>query len=149
MTGGQNYVIFWTLRPNLTSRLGTRGSNGDGNNNATAGDGASGRASEAKSSEAVLNSSSSPSFAFSVEKAMDETFLCGVSVGKDGSSVGTSSSCSSSSVSSALTVTGTAKGAFVVWENFECVRMVPGAHGACSYTKTLQFSLYRFLSTNN
>lgn len=120
MTGGQNHVIFWTLRPNLTSRLGTKGKN-DGTINATVGDGASEKAPETKSDEAALTSTS-------VEKAMEETFLCGVSVGKDDISVGNSSS--SSCVSSGVTVTGTAKGAFVVWENFECVRMVPGAHGA-------------------
>lgn len=119
MTGGQNYVIFWTLRPNLTSRLGTKAKIDD-TNNATVGDGASEKTPETKSDEAALTSTS-------VEKAMDETFLCGVSVGKDDFSVGNSSS---SCVSSGVTITGTAKGAFVVWKNFECVRMVPGAHGA-------------------
>lgn len=108
MTGGQNYIVFWTLRPNLTSRLGANG----GSNNATTT--AEGSASEKapESNEAVLTSCE--------KNPLTETFLCGVSVGKDVSSA--------SSV--AVTVTGTAKGAFVVWENFECVRMIPGAHGA-------------------
>ena len=117
MTGGQNYVIFWTLRPNLTSRLGTKGSSSSSSSDrATVVEGASERA-PGKSNGAVLTSSA-------VEKAMAETFLCGVSVGKEGYSVGTSSSVG-------MTVTGTAKGSFVVWENFECVRVVSGAHGGC------------------
>lgn len=47
---------------------------------------------------------------------MAQTFLCGVVVG-------------STTGGPSVVVTGTASGSFAVWENFECVRMLPGAHG--------------------
>lgn len=54
---------------------------------------------------------------------MSQTFTCGVSLGRAGPS--------------AVAVTGTASGAFVVWEDFECVRMVPGVHGKSSGLREL------------
>ncbi|CAN0231280.1 unnamed protein product, partial [Laminaria digitata] len=68
MTGGQNHVIFWTLRPNLTSRLGTKAgsssdnNNNNNNNNPTVGEEggeASDTAPETKSNETVVRTSSS------------------------------------------------------------------------------------------
>lgn len=102
MTGGQKYVLFWSLSPNLSSSVGRKRSqekidttNGDQSERAP------------ESNVAALPSCST-------ENVMDETFICGVSVGKTLPSI---------------TVTGTASGAFVVWENSECVRIMAGAHG--------------------
>lgn len=103
MTGGQGYVIFWTLKPNLSSRLGQKSRS---TNAATT---------ESSQRAPESNENMSPSAAAHAENLAAETFICGVSVGK--------------TESSSVAVTGTASGAFVVWENFECIRMVPGAHG--------------------
>lgn len=97
MTGGQNYVMFWTLKPNLSSRFGKRSVNV----------GEEGRAPE--SNEGVASTT---------ENVMTETFTSAVSVGKK---------CLSN-----IAVTGTVSGAFAVWDNFECTRLVTGVHGKFS-----------------
>lgn len=101
MTGGQNYVNFWTLRPNLSSRLGRKNSKDT---------------EEKTEPQSPSAESNSPPAAVFKGDPMSETFLCGVAIGNTGG-------CPSA------VVTGTASGSFAVWQEFECVRMLPGAHG--------------------
>lgn len=94
MTGGQNYVLFWTLKPNLSSRFGKR---------------------NVKLAEEGKAPESNEGVVSATENVMRETFTSGVSVGKIHLSN--------------IAVTGTSSGAFAVWENFECIKLVPGVHG--------------------
>lgn len=100
MTGGQNYVVFWSLRPSLSSRLGRKGKQ-------------SSAPTESLESVSASNENVTPSL--SIENVMEETFTCGVAVGLK--------------KTPSVALTGTASGSFVVWENFECVRVIPSAHG--------------------
>ncbi|CAM9399079.1 unnamed protein product [Ascophyllum nodosum] len=103
MTGGQEYILFWTLRPNLCSRVGQKRPQSS----------APAESSELNPASNEAETHSSP---FSTaETVMEETFTCGVAIGLQ--------SCPS------IAVTGTASGAFVVWENFERARVIPGTHG--------------------
>lgn len=94
MTGGQNYVNFWTLRPNLYSRLGKKKISVEGNDES-------------------IGRGASATFK---GDPMQETFLCGVSVGL-------------SPRGSSVVITGTASGNFAVWKSFECIRVLPETHG--------------------
>ena len=103
MTGGQEYILFWTLRPNLCSRVGQKRPQSS----------APAESSELNPASNEAETHSSP---FSTaETVMEETFTCGVAIGLQ--------SCPS------IAVTGTASGAFVIWENFERARVIPGTHG--------------------
>ena len=145
MTGGQNHVVFWTLRPNLSSRLGKAATGGASSDNTTAlpaEPGAPETAAERApaSNEAVAapagTTNASSSVFSSAEKVMAETFTCAVAIGggaaRRPASGGGSSSQQPAGAEAGLVsvaVTGTAGGAFAVWENFECVRVVREAHG--------------------
>lgn len=139
MTGGQNHVVFWTLSPNLSSRLGKAATESSPSSDTTT------PAAEPQSSEterapasnetvsasAPAASANASSVFSSAEKAMAETFTCGVAIGNAARPAsGGSRQPGGEAVVVAVAVTGTAGGAFAVWENFECVKMVQGAHGA-------------------
>lgn len=109
MTGGQEYVAFWALRPHLTSRLGREGSKGESSSRSSEG-------AIAPPEERAPASNETVNQLPLVEKVMAHTFTCGVSIGD-------------MARSASVTVTGTASGAFAVWENHECVRMLKAAHG--------------------
>ncbi|CAM9609602.1 unnamed protein product [Scytosiphon promiscuus] len=142
MTGGQNFVVFWTLHPNLSSRLG-RASTSTNAPRESAGTDAAEKSAPAvdserapASNEAVSIPTMDDSSVFSTaEKAMAETFTCGVVISARAGDLRhpSHSSNGEGDVTAAIVVqavTGTASGAFVVWENHECVRMIQGAHGA-------------------
>lgn len=133
MTGGQNHVVFWTLRPNLSSRLG-KAATGSPSSDVTPAEPQSHEAERAPASNEMVSAAeptgaNAPVFS-SAEKAMAETFTCGVAVG-NAASPARGSQAAGEAGAVAVAVTGTAGGAFAVWENFECVKMVQEAHGAC------------------
>lgn len=133
MTGGQNYVVFWTLRPNLSSRLGNVSCSCPSADDATATAAeSSSEAERAPASNETVSEPTKPSVFSSAEKAMAETFTCGVAIGCGGGKAGSASAGGAGEeVAGAVVtaVTGTASGAIAVWENFECVKMVLGVHG--------------------
>ncbi|CAM9415834.1 unnamed protein product, partial [Ectocarpus fasciculatus] len=134
MTGGQNYVVFWTLRPNLSSRLGSVGGSCPSADDATATAAESSpEAERAPASNETVSEATKPSVFSSAEKAMAETFTCGVAIGYGGGKAGSASAGGGGEGAAGVVVaavTGTASGAIAVWENFECVKMVLGVHGA-------------------
>lgn len=138
MTGGQNHVVFWTLEPNLSSRLGkaTAGSPTPETIQAEQQPPEAERAPASNEAVSVSVSASASASAnasvfSSAEKAMAETFTCGVAIGSGTRPVsGSQPAAEVECVAVAVAVTGTASGAFAVWENFECVKMVQEAHGA-------------------
>lgn len=106
MTGGQKYVLFWSLRPSLSSRVGQKKES----------------SAPTESLESVPASNENVTPSLSIEKVMEETYTCGVAVGLKKTPL--------------VALTGTASGSFVVWENFECVRVIPSAHGKrCVFCK--------------
>lgn len=127
MTGGQNHVVFWTLRPNLSSRLGKATTDKPPKDATIPAEQQSSEEAERApaSNEAVVSVSAPPGpdapVFSSAEKAMAETFTCGVAIG---------SRSAGEAEAVAVAVTGTASGAFAVWENLECVKMVQDVHGA-------------------
>lgn len=133
MTGGQNYVVFWTLRPNLSSRLGRVGGSCPSADDATATAAESSpEAERAPASNETVSEATKPSVFSSAEKAMAETFTCGVAIGYGGGKAGSASAGGGGEGAAGVVVaavTGTASGAIAVWENFECVKMVLGVHG--------------------
>lgn len=133
MSGGQNHVVFWTLRPNLSSRLGKAATSNLSLETTTPTEQPSPETERAPASnEAVaVPPSANASIFSSAEKAMAETFTCGIAIGGAARPVfGGSRPAAAGEVEVvAVAVTGTAGGAFAVWENFECVKMVQGAHG--------------------
>ncbi|CAB1111885.1 unnamed protein product [Ectocarpus sp. CCAP 1310/34] len=134
MTGGQNYVVFWTLRPNLSSRLGNvrRSCPPADSASATAAESSS-EAERAPASNEMVSEATKPSAFSSAEKAMAETFTCGVAIGCGGGKAGSASAGGAGEEAAGAVVTavtGTASGAIAVWKNLECVKMVLGVHGA-------------------
>lgn len=138
MTGGQNHVVFWSLRPNLSCRLGKVATGGGGGGTPAEQPPQSAEAERAPASNEAVSASAAgananaPVFS-SAEKAMAETFTCGVAIG-GGSRRASGSQPTGEAGPAAVAVTGTASGAFAVWENLECVKMVQEAHGACVRT---------------
>ncbi len=131
MTGGQNYVVFWSLWPNLSSRLGKPGTGSPPPGTDHAEQQQPTEAERAPASNEAVASADATVFS-SAEKAMSETFTCGVAIGNGARGSAGSPSAGEGGLLpvAVVAVTGTASGAFVVWENFECVKMVHGVHGA-------------------
>lgn len=145
MTGGQNYVLFWTLRPNLSSRLGKASSRNPSADATATAAGTPAKQSPEKEERAPASnetvSVSAPADGSSVfssaEKVMTETFTCGVAIGNAGKPLAESLSAGADAAGVVtVAVTGTASGAFAVWENLECVKMVQAAHGAYTTVHT-------------